>query len=550
MTTPRRYSPARRAEGTAGADTLEAFALGWAVRHAIERGIGQPPWERWQLDPVAYVRERLLEPVVIPEQAQILAALAAGIAGNCAPGKPPPRVAVRSGRKSGKTRCLIWAALWFYECFPNATVYMCAAIIDQTKNVLWAELLRVYREATKRGVDLDLAIARSPMGGVVSADGSRRILGISGREVESVAGISGQLLFIIDEASALPKDKAQAFSGNMLGGGAMLWASNPRRTSGPFYEAFFTEAKHWQLFHVDCERIAKWVDEHDLRQLLPHVINWDRILEAREMYGGVDDVFYRIEVLGNFVMNEQGRAIDLETIMAAHDRWEETPEDGTLTIGLDPAGPGKGGDDTAFALRRGKRIFRFARFTGISEDEIIAHLLGFMREYKRGEDEEPIVNVDAEGPIGGSLYGRLRGASQDAPPGARFHVFSVRASHPARRQPELYERTRDELFANLAKWLRDGGALPPDPKIDAELHDPIWIGQLGPKLKLSTKEQTRDRIGRSPDTADSAALCVWPAVRWQPGTIETHALPAPTDPQEAAFMFDQQAAGEPWWPEG
>jgi len=518
--------------------SLEEYAYAHGVKYAALHGIGELPWERWKRDPVAYVKERLLEPIVMPHQVDILRALASGAAGTAM-----SRVSVRSGHKPGKTRLAIWAVCWFFECFDGALVYLCAAIEKQTKNVLWAELERVVREARARGVEIAWQLPRSPSGGVMSVDGSRRIIGIAGREVESLAGLSGRLFFVIDEASSLPANKAEAFHGNMLGGGLMLWISNPTRTVGPFFETFFSQKEYWQNFWIDCEKVAAWVDDNNLRKLLPYVTNRSSVLEARGIYGGVDNPIYKIRVRGEFVLNEQGRAISLAEIIDAHERWEFAPEDGVLTVGLDPAGPGKGGDDTAFALRRGNKVLCIFRFSGITEDDIIQHLLAFLRQYKH-PDEEPIVNVDAEGPIGGSLYGRLRAISNGTTPGHRFTVFSVRASLPARREPQLYERTREELFANLAKWLREGGAIPPDPKLDAELHDPVWIGQVGPKLKLSSKEQSRERLGRSTDGADAVALSVWTAVRTQPAAQES-----PAHPTDVYFQqpFQAQASADDFY---
>lgn len=518
------------------------------------------PTERYQLDPVSYVRERLKEPVIMPHQADILMALANGIAGKPDPtgryfgGVHPPRVAVRSGQKPGKTRLLVWAAYWFYECFPGAQVYMTAAIIAQTEDVLWKEMHKVLRECESRGVVIEGVMSRSAAGGFDSEDGTRKITGVSGRDVEALAGRSGRLLFIIDEASSLDEKRSQAFSGNMLGGGAMLWTSNPTEAMGPFFNAFYEQSRYWQAFHVNCEVVAKWVDDHGLRALLPFVCNWHSILEAREMYGSIESVFYRIRVLGEFILNEQGHPITSAMVTASHNRWHILPAVGPLCIGLDPAGPGKSGDDTAFAIRRGDKILMVIRFSGLSEDAIITHLLNYLRQY-RGQDEIPDVIVDVEGPIGSHLGYRLRAIAEGAGPGHQFRFYGVRASAPARIDVALYVSTRDELFAFLAKWITAGGGLPPDNRLDAELQAPSWHphGNLSSKMKLTPKDGpkgVKSLIGRSPDLADACALAVWPVRGWQPPAGTEVAPSPPRDVMDAAYLYDQQEANNVWWPNG
>jgi hypothetical protein len=72
---------------------------------------------------------------------------------------------------------------------------------------------------------------------------------------------------------------------------------------------------------------------------------------------------------------------------------------------------------------------------------------------------------------------------------------------------------RDELWANLAEWIREGGAIPDDARLTKELHAPEWHGQISGKLKATPKSDLRKMLdGRSPDRADAVALAVWEGV--------------------------------------
>jgi hypothetical protein len=89
---------------------------------------------------------------------------------------------------------------------------------------------------------------------------------------------------------------------------------------------------------------------------------------------------------------------------------------------------------------------------------------------------------------------------------------------------------REELWRNLADWLREGGALPiDDPELESELHAPNWEAQVhSPKLKVTDKKHLREMLDRSPDKADAVCLAAWNPAPWLDAAEEPSAPPAPT----------------------
>ena len=515
------------------AHTLAADLLAYGERVLATVLAGQYPLTQYQLDPVRYVRERLRVKVIMPHQAAILMALAAGIAG-----KAFPRIAVRSGQKSGKTAVAVWAALWFFECFEGAQVLMTAAIEAQTRGVLWKELGDTIRRARVEG-HIDGDLSRSPATGLVSTDGSRVIRGVSGRDIEALAGVSGRQLMIVDEASHLPESKAQVFAGNQMGGGgAILLISNPTANAGPFYEAFHAMAQWWQKFHVNCLEVARWQVANDVR--IPYTTSAEKIEEAREMYGE-DSPFWYWRVLGEFLRNETGRAIPMARIEAAVARWEEAHEDGPLSIGYDVAGDGIDADEHAWAIRRGSKCLAILRRRGLSEEAALAEAFGLLTLY-RVAGERPLVNVDAEGPIGSAMYGRLRAESErrDQQDEAQaFDVYGVRASSRFVRDKTKFDRLRDELVWGLSQWIVDG-AIPADLKLQAELYAPVWEARSDGKLQCTPKPVLRDKLGRSPDSFDALALAVWEPINYAARVEEQLAA----RPKETGNVYDARAERE------
>lgn len=485
------------------ARTLEAELSIDVKRRLAEIRAGAYPLSQYAADPVRYVTERLRVEVILPHQRMILEAF-----GRAVRGEGEPRVSCRSGHKIGKTKLACWLALWFYECFDKARVLMCAAIEQQTKDILWRELWNVVSLATKAGALIDGKFGRSPTSGFISSDGLRSIKGISGREIESVAGYSGRQLLIVDEASHLPEDKSQAFAGNSLGGDCyMFWISNPTRTAGPFYDTFHDKARWWQVFHIDSREVARWAA--NTGTLVPGIVTLAMVEVMKEMYGGEDSPFFTVRVLGQWLRNETGRCVAMHEIEAAQARWTEVEETGLLQIGYDPAGAGDAGDQHAWAVVRGAKCLAVIRARGLDEEQALAKSYAILEVHAK-DSETPRIVIDSDGPIGASLYGRFRAEAEHRTlrGGRLFEVRGVKASSPYVRDPSKFERVKDELVWSLAHWIKTGG-IPADADLQMELYTPQWSSLPNGKLRSTPKIAIRDALNRSPDSFDALALAVW-----------------------------------------
>lgn len=465
------------------------------------------PAVKWQRDPVGFVKEVLKEKP-LRHQRQILRAFAAS---------RRARVAVTSGQKVGKTKTEIWIALWAYCSFPDAQVIITATIADQIRTVVWRELKKTIRDAKAKNPDFDIEDpAENPAIGLNAPDG-RCIRGFKGREVESMAGISGENIFFLnDEASSLSEGIAQAITGNTSAGARILYISNPTRTEGPFFDAFHTKKHFWRTFTLSAVEIAQYLHAKGLVKRYPALASLETIRSWVLEYGE-DSPFFIVRAKGEFLRNEMGKVITLDAITQATARFaDEAASGGRLTFGVDPAGPGDGGDEYSIARTRGNRCEAIAARRGVSEDAGVVWLREEIARERRG-DEIPHVHVDAEGPIGSSLYVKLKGISETlraTRPELLFEVFSVRASNRAKRKPELYDRTREEIWANGAKWINGGGCFAGDHKLEAELHIAEWSTDVNGKLKVTPKPEMREKLGRSPDRADSFLLSIWEPAPW------------------------------------
>lgn len=467
-----------------------------------------------------------------------------------------PRVAIKSGHKVSKSHTAAGIALWFFCTFLDARVVMSSVTARQVDRILWREL-RMMHARSGRCADCKESAPRGatpcPHSEVIGgepgmlartglhASDFREIVGFTAKEAEAVAGVSGRnLLYLLDEASGIPDAIFEAIEGNRAGGARVAMFSNPTRTEGEFFEAFTSKSEFYATMTISSEDSPNVIEG---REVISGLATREWVHEkAREW--GPDSPLYKIRIKGDFVLNEEGKIISVALITEAEQRWHDTIATGRLFIGLDPAGPGEDGDETAIAVRRGAKVLAILGRHGLSEDAIVQWVLGTILEHKEGR-EVPVVIVDALGQIGVPVCAKLRVAAEQAR--GAFEVYGIRSSDKAYREPQIYDRVRDELWANCARWLRDDqGAIPEDTRLAKELHAPDWVGQLSGKLKATDKREIRKKLGHSPDRADAVCLSVWEPTATKPENASPATRRDDADPEDPTGSIDPYDSGDAW----
>jgi hypothetical protein len=448
-----------------------------------------------------------------------------------------PRVAVKSGHKVSKSNTIAGASLWWYSSYNDARVVQTSVTSRQVDAILWLELkkmksrggrclackLAMHKMAEYEGMQraeiayprpcehsalIDGEIGEMARTGLKSKD-FREIVGFTAREAEAVAGISGaNLIYFPDEASGISERIFQAMEGNRAGGARLAMFSNPTRNEGEFYKAFHEKKDLYHCITISSEETPNVVQ--GIENLIPGLANPAWIEEKKIEWGGPGSALYEVRVLGEFAQNEEGKAFSIHTIETSEALWHDMEEDLTsrLFIGLDPAGPTGSGDESALSARRGLKQLTKQEFRGQTDESHLVHLLAMIENYSKPR-EVPVVVFDREGKIGASLFGYLKDWLSRPQNRNRFELCAVRASDRAVRQPMIYDRVRDELASNLENWFRDGGAIITDPKLSAELHCFEWMTSVSGRLKITSKDDVRKLIQRSPDRFDALCLSAW-----------------------------------------
>ena len=529
---------------------FSAFARAFA-RQAED--LGRPIVEGWpsadyRANPVGFCREVLgTEPW--SKQIQILEAI-----------RDHKRVAVGSGNKIGKSLIIATAVLWWWASWPDAIVIMTAPTSRQVDRVVWKEVRRLHARSKRPlppddpALILNPALTTRPLDGEPHilartglTSGFREITGFTAKDADDVSGFSGaHLLIVADEASGIEDEIFEAFEGVRGGGGRIVLISNPTRAEGEFFNAFGSKAKSEANptgYHAFRVASTETPNATTGREIIPGLATREYCEERLREWGDRSPL-YRIRVLGEFCEHESGRIMSVHMLTQATERWAETEGVGRLIVGLDPAGPGLAGDLTCWAARRGNKIFQLVDRRDLTADAIVALTNGLLEQW-RNPNEMPVVVLDCEGEVGSKVQSALRRQTEEH---NNFRLISIKSSNAAVRRPDLYPRLRDELWANCARWLdEEQGAIPPDTKLEKELHSAEWVPQLkGGQVKATAKDKLRKALGRSPDRADACMLAVWPSAeaRTEDDVSETR-KPAIMDAR-AETIIDPYAGEDAW----
>ena len=401
------------------------------------------------------------------------------------------RTAVRSGHKIGKSRTAAAISLWWACTRVRGRVILTSTIARQVRQVLWRELRMLTRASRYQ---LGASPALDPNTGMVWDD-ERQILGFTTAEPESMAGFSGdQLLFIVDEASGFPQEIYEAVVGNMAGGGSLLVLGNPTRASGFFFDAFRNGRENWSLIHVSSRTTPNVVEGHDRFPGLA-TREWVAMMDADY---GPESPIVKVRVDGEFSAKSDDAVIGLEAVESAVARWEPDAEAmGVLEIGVDVARFGD--DDTVIQPRRGFHAYPCVSIHGADTMQVAGRVAAVARQMHRHGEPAPVVRVDVIG-IGAGVFDALR----------RDSFLRVQAVNVAERSrdPDKFCALRDEMWWAARDWLEDGGAIPQDPRLEAELLAPRYSFDTRGRIKVDDKAAIKKRIGRSPDRADALALAV------------------------------------------
>lgn len=454
-------------------------------------GLTSEQREFYRLHPIEFSRD-ILGNDPYDRQEEILFSLASN-----------PRTTVRSAHGVGKTWSAAGGILWFISSFVPSTVVTTAPTARQVRDILWKEINVQYYKA------------KTPLGGRILT----QQLIMSDREKWFATGFTTEehdldrfqgfhninILVVIDEACGVSKTIYDAVEG-LLSAGLMvrlLLIGNPTNENTEFGKSFKSQlydkfhlsafdSPNFTTFGITIEDMRNNTWEKKIVGDLPRpYLTTPKWVYERYQEWGEDSPLYQVRVMGNFPEEAEDTLIPLFWIERA--QLLNLEPSGVKSLGVDIAR--SGGDESVIIMRHGG----VASAPKVWTHKDTMQSTGIIKNYI-DEHKPDIVNIDVIG-MGAGVVDRLN--EQE------YGVNGVNVGERA-TEPDKYFNLRSELYWKIRQKLeRSELELPDDSILTNELTGFRYEFTSKGQLKLEPKEKTKDRVGKSPDRADSLALTLY-----------------------------------------
>lgn len=393
------------------------------------------------------------------------------------------KISARSAHGVGKSSVASWTMLHTlltnYDCKVIVTAPSSAQLFD----ALFAELSRWVKEMPQALQDLvevksDRVVLKArPNEVFISARTSRK------ETPEALAGVhsSGRVLIVVDEASGVDESVFEAAAGSMSGDNvATILLGNPTRNSGLFYDTHHRLSGSWKTFHIsayDSPRVS------------------EEFIEEMAMRYGEDSAAFSVRVKGDFAEEADDGVISIDLVTSAINRDIPLDNSHDTYWALDVA---RHGDDSSVLVkRRGNVIFDIKTFKKLNLMELTGRV---MAEHDSTEPHlRPVeIYVDAIG-LGWGVCDAINEI-------ARLSAVAINVAESA-SMSGTYMNLRAELWFKFKAFLEEGLCkLPNHEGMIADLVSSKYKFTAAGKMQLESKEQTKKRLGRSPDVGDALVL--------------------------------------------
>lgn len=215
-----------------------------------------------------------------------------------------------------------------------------------------------------------------------------------------------------------------------------------------------------------------------------------KVEELEQLRVSMTESAYRQEMLCSFDASVDNILIDLESVNEAMRRTlnEDDYSDYPVVMAVDPA---RFGDDSSVVVwKRGKIVYEPKIYKKMDNMTLAGNIS------RIADDILPrAILIDAG--RGEGVIDRLRQLG--------YPVIEVNFGESPFNVTKHFNR-RAEMWDELREFIKQGGQLPKDVNLKLELTSVQYSYTPKNQLKLESKQDVKDRLGRSPDIADACAL--------------------------------------------
>lgn len=465
----------------------------------------------------------------------------------------------KSSNAVGKTHAAARIATWFYKCYPGAKIFTTSAPpYRNLAQLLWGEIygLTTHHSDIFKGdrITADLNITRASEEYITGVS-----IPMSGRASEREAKFSGKhspyLLFIVDEADAVPQEVFRGIESCMSGGMARLLVMfNPRAevgmvanmiragdgnvitlrafdhpnvvTGDDIYPGAVTRDKtvrrmnQWSVPLVAGEKL-----DEECYEVPENLVGAVAVAPDGEEYPALPAGYRRVTnpafhymVLGQYPPQSENQLISQAWLDQAVMRYrsyiaqygQTPPLNITPIAGFDVAD--RGNDFNQLCVRYGGLVMPLHGWKGMDVDTSALRAGEYLSRLVPQKQKGSLkILVDATG-VGSAVAPRLKRMGYGKAESVYVASSATEVPLDADGEPmgEFFQ-LRDQLWWTVREWLRTdpGAMLPPDDELLQELHTPLYRIHNG-KIRIDDKDTMKELLGRSPDKADALGMTFAP----------------------------------------
>ena len=422
----------------------------------------------------------------------------------------PIRMSTVSGHGIGKSSLIAMLNLWAFSTREGTRGVLTAGTETQLRTKTWVEVAKWHRLFIAHDLFTLSATALFPKGKKSSEEWRLDIVPWSESNTAAFAGLHNKgkrLIMCFDEASEIPQIIQETAAGAetdegteiirvLFGNGTKSDSFFRETTPGGKYE------KRWHTMRVDSRDVTLTNRKH---------------IEAEIETYGIDSDYIRVRYLGEFPKQATDSFIGRGAVEAAMARTASPLANMPVVLGVDI---GRKNDPTVIFRRQGLDASTAPRV--LQTPSVEEMLNAIMQSVAMHDPETVFIDI---GTFGWAVLNILTSRNMGRP---MFYPVDFGArpdGNVGQNAQTRYVNKRAEIWGAMRDWLAQGGVLPQDPDLLAELTAPTYKFQKETAIQLEAKESVKTRLsGRSTDRADALActfaqivdLPTAPALRQQP----------------------------------
>jgi len=405
---------------------------------------------------------------------------------------------IGSGHSLGKDWVCGGIGPWFLHAFGPSIVILTAPTQRQVEKVMWGETMSHWNN---RKIDLGGKALSSPYLEIRKEDWY--LVGFTTTEGGAAGSAQGakfqgfhssNMCVVVSEAQGVEDSIFDQIDAVTTGeNNLVIFLGNPTRSSGRFAEGL--KNKHDNIvFNFSCLENPNYIHK---KTVIPGLTSYDWVEDKRKKWGE-DDPRWHGRVLGQVPTKGIDTVISRELI-DLNIKGKRFVSDEYARKRVTSGDFARYGDD--------ETVFFNWDDEGCSKPFAMSKSSGPECESNAGimaKSNNSTMFIGDEDGLGGPIMDYVKKAFKQR------GIKTVGINSNGKPTNEDYQNIKAQMWFHAAEELRLGKAnIFDDPDLIQELEEMKYFTNKRGKIQIESKDDIKDRIGRSPDKADAWVLLIW-----------------------------------------